>query len=247
MDQTYVPVNSNTYLRDRLNAGRQWASRDTAINYNHPQFIQNNMVMRSSGGSAEVSSSLIKNWLPLLLRFDDISFVLFVAVPVFRISCLAYFAQNVYKKILHLDSTMVNAVLWTNIIITVTTLLLLLFQIIPFLGKLRMAFLQDSFVFVFLLVVALFELAANVMIFTRFLKKILDSREREIYKKSIIFNISVSCATIVMCGYITSMGFQEMMISETQKIIQVPLQSGRSVGNRPDMNSAVQWQPRTIY
>ena len=120
-------------------------------------------------------------------------------------------------------------------------ILLLLFQVLPFLGRLRMAFLQDSFIFVVVLVVSLFELAANVLIYTRFLKKILDSKEREIYKNSLIFNISVCCATIVMGAYITSMGFQEMMISETQKIIQVPLQSGKTYGTRPNLDSGVQW------
>ena len=54
--------------------------------------------------------------------------------------------------------------------------------------------------------------------------------------------MSVCCATIIMCAYITSMGFQEMMISETQKIIQVPLQSGRMYGDRPHLDSAVVWR-----
>ena len=61
------------------------------------------------------------------------------------------------------------------------------------------------------------------------------------YTKTVIFNISVCCATIVMSAYITSMGFQEMMISETQKIVQISLQSGKTYGTRPNLDSGVQW------
>ena len=107
MDNQMGPANRNIYYR-RLDNARQWAATDTSVNYNRPQFIQNNMVMRSSGGVNLDNSSLIKHWLPLLLCFDDISLGLFVLVPLFRISSLAYFVQNVYKKILHLDSTIVT-------------------------------------------------------------------------------------------------------------------------------------------